>query len=126
MPPDQLENIAETLASIEAASSLPDLPSTDLLQMAREIRPVDGGGRRLGDIIDLTQEASRTDSCGPARSILHTMPLFGDSPQQSKCSILPYQGPLKDEKNRGKMMRRSPNRREKPCDCFCQFGRKSD
>lgn len=103
MPPNQLEIVAESAASVAASSSaIYHLQSTNLFHAAQEIRTTDSGGRRLGETIDLTQEVNTTDSSDSrVRSILHSVPLLGQSNDTSLevgSKILPYKPPKKEEK----------------------------
>ena len=102
MPPNQLEMVAESAASVAASSPLQHPPSTNLFHVAQEIRTTDSGGRRLGETIDLTQEGNKTDSSDSrVRSILHSVPLLGqsnDTTLQAASKILPYKAPKKEEK----------------------------
>ncbi len=98
-----MEIVVEASASVAASSiNQVHLPSTNLFHMAQESRPIDGGGRRLGDTIDLTGLDAKTDSSdSQVRSVLQTMPLFGESKDASSEDtrrILPYRGPRREEK----------------------------
>ena len=103
VPPNQLEIVAESAASVAASSTaIQHPPSTNLFHAAQEIRTTDSGGRRLGETIDLTQEVHTTDSSDSrVRSILHSVPLLGQSNDTSlevASIILPYKPPKKEEK----------------------------
>ena len=109
MPPNQLEMVVEASASVATASTNSvHLPSTNLFHMAQEIRPIEGGGRRLGETIDLTREEAKTDSIdSKVLSILQTIPLFGESPDVSlknASRILPYRGPGREDECKDKTL----------------------
>ena len=109
MPPNQLEMVVEVSASVAAASTNSvHLPSTNLFHMAQEIRPMEGGGRRLGETIDLTHDQAKTDSSDSiVRSILQTIPLLGESKDVSckdASRIVPYCGPRREEECKEKTL----------------------
>jgi WD40 repeat protein len=105
-----LELVVTSAASVAAVAPSEDERSSNLFQLARELRPEDAqGGRRLGDThgsstIDLTRDDgsnSNNTSVTKVRSILHVLPLLGPSASNADSkknnSIVPYAGPQQEQ-----------------------------
>lgn len=110
VPPNQLEIVAESAAAA-AMSSPVHRPSNNLFHVVQETRPQDGGGRRLGETIDLTQAEAKTDSSNSkVRSILHALPLLGqlkDTMSDASSRVVKYSGPKNEEISETKTLRLS-------------------